>query len=251
MSNFNTEELLYLVKCYTDRFGLIQDKRNHTSGNGLLYTAEMYIVLNRLGLLADVDKEKIKQVIRSCQQEPGLFNRHPESREQNAQDDMIGLTALAHELGWQDISNEVLVYGQRKTFITRLYSFLGIFLRYVYNNNKPGEFSLGAWLGRYPHLVAHFYFAANKQPPMWRKLWWVLVVLLSSKEDLKHQDAWQLTWLLCCTAKGKSFICDQAIKYFKYRLNKLTNGEGIGKINGDYFGNHDHPVAISWSKVEL
>lgn len=247
----NENELLFLVKAYTDRFGLVQNERNHTSGNGLLYSAEMYIILNRLGLLDDIDKQKIKQVIRNCQQEPGLFNRHPESREQNAQDDMIGVASLVHELGWKDIAEEILAYGQKKTFITRLYGFIGIFLRYVYNNNNPGVFTLGAWLGRYPHLVAHFYFAANKNPPLWRKLWWALVVFLSARQDIKHQDAWQLTWLLCHTAKGKSFICDLAIRYFVNKLDEVTDGEGIGRINGEYFGNMNHPIAISWSKVVL
>jgi len=238
--------ILEKVKEYTNRHGMVDNYGgDNVSQNALLFTGEMYIILNQLGLLDVVDIKLMRANIDKHKADVGLYHRAPDNFELNAQDDLIGLTALAKEVGWDDITREVI---ERAETQTRLFSIFGIYN--VFNNTNPGQWLPAAWLGRFPFVIAHFYYAAKRRPTLLLRLAFILNLLASLFKTPKpnHHDYWTLTWLMAYTAKGQGFFVDLAIKVFAKQVEKHG---GMGHIVGEFFANKEHPIAQTWGSVKL
>ncbi len=126
---------------YFDQYGLVTPSQNspYSSDNGLLYSSQAYILLKRHGEMKPEIESWFKRVVKSCEIEPGLFQRlplkHGKTRQQGP-DDYIGLCAAS-----QEIAERVWTYGKKHGF--------------SYNNVEPGKWTLRSFIGRQPPFLAH------------------------------------------------------------------------------------------------
>jgi len=162
--------------------------KSNASGNGVLYTSLYYLTLQRRGELTDEDCTEFRKIMDRCQTEyAGLYKRGPYHPDQNAMDDYIGLTT-ASRLIWEEISKDVLIYGQSTGW--------------VYNNVQPAQFTFTSWFGRMPQVIAHFHWAAGETPPLWMQMYWSLALFYSSFAKKEDQDAWLMSWLMIQSRYG-------------------------------------------------
>lgn len=226
------------IESYRDMDGLVAPKRTfpgqrNASGNGILYTAEYFLLLDLRGeLLHPKDPADFMAVLLSCQNEPGLFNRSPVHPDQEAPDDYLGLV-LASEVLRLPYAMDIWAYGDRNHF--------------VYNNVRPGKFTWTAWFGRMPQVVAHFQWCAGFTPALWRRLWWCGAVATAGFRGKGGEDAWILSWLLTRIIE-REHVGDSlermAIKIWRWRLKRAYPG-GMKGVFSRYFG-PEHPIAKYW-----
>ena len=222
-------------KLFIDKFGLISPYQSGiSSGNGIRYTAEYVVSLletfNYASGVIDTEVNRINESVLKCQVQPGLYKRTPDDGRLEAPDDYVGLGTISNLIN-HNIALDILKYGkEHKCFLV---------IPYIYNNCEPGKWNIGAWLGRQQQVICHLQFAAGIKPALWRKIWWCGAIYLSTKSDVKDQDAYVLSWHLVKTAKGKSWLCDKFINYWKKKQEK--RGLKISQVLKDYFG-FDHPL---------
>lgn len=242
-------------KRYTDKFGLVQPRRDSTSGNGARYTAE-YILALDLESRLDAEKERLTKVYNSLMAEPGLLMRTPDNGfGYQSIDDTIGALTASYFLR-TNYAQDYLDYGKEKPatsidltdtdkeatnkVVWWLLSRGKGSVSSVYNNVHPERFHVSSWLGRFPQLLAHANFAARKTPTIWQQTVWIVSVLMSSFS--KGQDAKVLAWHLIQVAKDQSFVCALVGKFWGWMLKKHYP-QGIGEVLERYFNNPDHPAA--------
>jgi hypothetical protein len=215
---------------YVDADGLVSPRRvedktaRSASGNGLLYTSEYMIALHLRGDLNLTDIEGFVRVLRSCQKEPGLFNRSPIHKDQNAPDDYTGILAACHMIGIEEFPRAIYKYGNEHGW--------------VFDNT--GEGSKSAWFWRMPHLVAAIKIAAGEKCELWRQIYTTAVILWAIRAKREDQDAHTLTWLLTKITDDK-WIPRQAGKLWRWKF-KRQYPRGLGQVLSDYF-NCYHPLA--------
>ena len=226
---------------YMDSDGLLTPTENpppNSTGNGILYTAFMYMTYKQYGFLTDTDKTNYSKTLTACQVNgnPGLYNRAPGKFDLEAPDDYIGLVASS-ATQWTDLpyATDVLNYGKST-------SYLGL-IHYIYNNVSPGTFSIQAWYGRQPQLPAHFAYSAGVTPAFWRQVWWALTIGTSGMKTPTDPNSWTLSWLLLSTAPTNSFISKTAAKIWYQRFSKAFPG-GMKDVFSTYFQNPNHPLAL-------
>lgn len=252
----SSRDIIKDYKPHIDGHGMIQPRPNEGSLNGVRNTAEYIIALNGEGKL-DEERQRLLKVYQSVQKEPGLLMRTPDNAGgyQSIDDTVSAITAdyflggnFAEKFLWygktkpalsvdQTDSNKEKVKSSRSIF--KLLSLFGP-VTWVYNNVNPQTFSTSSWMGRFPQLIAHAQFAANKPVSLWRQIWWAGTVLQGSFS--KQQDSKALAWQLVLVAQDKSILCDLVGRFYSWML-RHHYPEGIGQVLGDYYGNHDHPSA--------
>lgn len=222
------------IKAYQDDDHLVAPWKTtpgqrNASGNGPAYTALFLILLKRMNLTDDTPQPYF--AIRGCFKKMGLLTRGPVQTDQEQMDDYIAVTAAS-----PIFAAEVLAYGRQQKL-----------LRFNYNNVTPGKFTLNSWIGRMPHVVIHFQFAAGEMPNILKRLYWALVVITAGKKNPKDQDARLLTWLMISVARGKSKICDYAIKKWEARLAREWPGGMKSVIQCTLNNDPEHPIVKWWS----
>ena len=221
---------------FTDRFGFITPDGG-TSGNGTLYTAEYIIALiDNCKEIPPEEHDRLVKLYQSCEKQPGLMSRNPESPDQEAIDDYIGCGTASYYL--QDgLAQRILDYGRKNKVF-------GI-IPYHYNNVNPGVWNPKAFIGRQQQIIAHLRFAAGEIPNLFQKIWWCVALILSAHAPKENQDAYSLAWQLIRVGENKSLLCDLVIKY--WRKKQASKGINIASILGSYFNNFDHPL-VKWLK---
>lgn len=187
-----------------DKYGFIQPFEGW-SGNGILYTAESLILLDRWGELTEEHIKKFDETIRSVTIEPGLYHRFPGYDDQQGQDDYIGLSTVSLLFKTRH-AKDIFEYGKNHGW--------------VYANKPANQDQWMARFWRFPQVVAHFYWCAGHEPPLWRRIYWLLVIATTGLfGDAKGQDTWILSWLhiLACPHKDK-LIYRWVISIWKDRL---------------------------------
>lgn len=240
---------------YTDPFGLVSGNPNplESAGNAILFTAQkLWALHNRMLLNQDDVDQFTKSIYSECQVVPGLYRRNRFTNDQEGPDDLVGLASTS--LFGTPYAELLLSYGERSFFKWGPFKF-----RYYYPNFPPyaAKPNARAWLGRQPQLIAHFQFAAGELPPLWRRIWWAVVIattrlLRPDPYAEGGQDAWTLSWLLVKTyelashrkAELRSFWCDYALPFW-YRRYKKTWPGGINEVFEHYFADPNHPH-VKW-----
>lgn len=218
---------------YTGTDGLVWSSLAGPGGNGVLYTAEYYVMLDRLNQLQMTDKANWLKVMAPCVIKPGLIQRSATDQEQEGPDDYVGYLTAACVLSLPWVDNDVYQYG--------LHDF-GAF-----NNVTPGAFSWQSMLWRQPQLIAHIKYSMKKIPNFALRLTWIVSILLAGyNTDTKDTDTTILSWLLIqsWTIGGNSYgiFGRLAVKYWTYRLLKVYGPKGMQSVFGIYF-QPDHPIA--------
>jgi hypothetical protein len=247
---------------YIDKDGLVQPTVGGESGNGLLYTSEYIYALLANGGMDRIEQMRLTAAYNACQMQEGLMARTPIgtafSTDQEGPDDYYGCGAASSELDGS-LARHILAYGRKgasgfnpsyedsdrvklSTWLFRILSLFGLLkVKWIYNNDNPGFFTQSSWLGRQQNLICHLQFAADEEPPMWRKVWWAVAVLGSLFST--NNDSYCLSWLCVRTAQGKSKFCTLVGKVWWHFVLKKFPG-GMGEILGDYFQNPSHPLAV-------
>lgn len=231
---------------------LMQADPNSLSGNGLLYTAEEILAYKYNRVIDYGTYSRWCKAYHDHQVEPGLIKRTIENKFGiEGPDDFFGCALFSSfcdityaqkilaygDKGVSKCSPDISIYQKILYYALKINGFGKI--RYVYNNINPGFFTVQSWLGRMGHLITTLKFAAGYKPSFFEKIYWSICLLFPI--DMNDYDKLIVPWIQTETVKGKSKICDFAIKIWIKRVSKYykTPGELLEK----YFAYKPHPVA--------
>lgn len=215
---------------YRDRFGLIQNNPGGSSGNGLRYTSEYYILKFRYGLFTKEDQTEFSRIVNSCSIQKGLLCRIPGDPGQQGLDDYVA------------VSTASMIF---ELFFAEDFKLYGLKNWNVYNNPNPGHFSWRAWFGRFPGLLAHFYYSSNDVPSWFKTASWTLSVLFCALTAKDSQDEWVLSSHLIIAYEwsgSRTWIQDQVCHIWRGKFRKQWGIDGMSKLLEKYFG-HKHPLS--------
>lgn len=244
-------------KLYMDKYGLVHPWTHQTSENGLFYTGQYIAALDRHDCLTYEDKKSLEATYRSCERYPGLLMRDPNHFTLQQGPDDHYATLYADYMLKYGFAKRFLDYGRMYTpkglapdsgFWTKaVYSILSCFglrkVKYVYNNVDPETFSLKAFMGRFPALIATAKFVAGEKLSFFDKLAITIQLIGSAFALKKEHDLRTLMFFVVKMLKGQSFMIDKAIKIWIINLKTVFPG-GMGELLEDYFQDSEHPSVI-------
>lgn len=239
-----SKELIEKLSPLLDRYGLVHDRPNRISGNGLLYSAHVLLSLWQNNLQWEEWEARLPDAIQKCEIVPGFFHRHPTEyhEDQQGPDDYIGVASLCALLGPFGFfkSNQVLSFGW-KGF--PLYPFFRIPFYFPNEKQYQEHFGHRALLLKFPAVFVAFYGVARRCAWLPFRLYWSASVLIGDILDRKHKhDPWILNWHLVNIAC--KFYLDTleiwTIKIWLKRLRKRWPG-GISQCLEESF-QYRHPV---------
>jgi len=201
MTNEERKDLVF--EKYLDANGLMSGDGSVT-GNGLRYTSEYLLGLERNRIYDLNDAYQFFPVIDSCMVKTGLFRRSPQvGGDQQGPDDYIALISMSVAMK-QKYHIFIYEFAQKNNWI---------FLNATANVSTLKS----AFLGRFPQFIAHVLFANKKKPSLWQRIIWAYNVALGPR--VGDQDSWILAWHLKEVYKLSGFsdkIENLAIKFFEY-----------------------------------
>ena len=203
---------------WIDRNGLISDRTDRTpSLNGIRYTVETLIGLLKLEQKAPDIQAGLKTALRACESpKRGVWMRTQDNKGPiQSVDDYTALGTFAKFFD-HDIAHRILIYGKSHLW--------------YFNQHPQKGFDIRGFMGRFPQLIAHWYWGAGIVPNWFLRLAWCISVLASTRS--KHQDSWVLSWHLVITADG--WIEKLVGRYFVKKCKKKWPN-GIGQILNKYF----------------
>ena len=256
---------------YTDKYGLIYSQpvnpppppfiAGPANDNGLLYTAEACVIMQLRNV--PYNRTQIAAGVKAAQVVPGLYNHSPVNhKDTEAQDDYIGLGALAGVCGFHDVARDILNYGTGGAQASGPAALLldgGNFtslsneikqcktVPYNYNNIAPGVFSWTTWMGKYPAMITHWKLGAGDRPTPSEFGVWSAELIYSGKENKPDQDHWLQSWLMVLTyemSQYHSTVADFAVDQWWKMLHARYPG-GIKQTMTDYLaaGAPGNPLA--------
>ncbi len=234
---------------YTDPSGMISGDAmpKSASGNGILYTAEMYFILAKNGALAASDRPDFWALIaRNCQLLPGLYSRGKGWNDQEGIDDYIGLAAASRLLG-TDHARDILRYGRNPLVRFTPFRRWPRLRWYFENEQRQRVDDTRAWFGRFPAFICHVTWAAGETPAIWLRLWWAVTVAITGLFSPLDQDQYILSWLMMETIDStKTYWFERwASRFYIGTLHKNWS-RGMRDVLACYFGSQDHPIAKWW-----
>lgn len=156
--------------------------RNHE--NYFLFTAVQIMLCEQMGNpYFHERRDEIRQFIRECQVEPGLYNRFPGWKTRLwSHDEQFGLCYIASVLGFEDVKADILLYAVKNGF--------------HFNNVWPNKYDPAAELGRIPGVTAITYMACDvKRIPIYDRIITCLGFLKSAIDDRGDISGKQLAYL--------------------------------------------------------
>lgn len=250
-------------KAYTDSFGLIQPESGNpagTSGNGVLYTAQAIVAFHDNDELTQLDSLRFDSTLQACEKEPGLLMRAPAGKDdQEGPDDYVGIGLASSYNDDGEQAKRVIAYGQNRCitfdplaedayklklskiiFKVLMVLSLGRGIRYVYNNSHPGKFTLSAWLGRQPALIAHLKIAAGVTPTLLERLFWCAGFWIAPKKE--NHDGWILSWCRARSWRKRGLLEKFSVWLWMRKFRKAWGNPG--DLLAAYFANPNHPNAV-------
>ena len=216
-----------------------------SSDNGVMYSSEYYVMLQKLGQLTAQDLIDFDQKMKSCLSPEGILCRVPQPNVdgQEGPDDYFGLMNACVQLGNTDIPRKILW-----AFI-RYFGFL--------NNDNPGTLTGSAFMARFPHLTACMVSAAF---PSWKNplhiiarlacfpiyVYAAIILLLGdSFTSVDDTDSRRLSWHQWQCLKGVSLLCKLGGRVWANRLYKDYGADGMKTVAKIYY-HDDHPFGKYW-----
>ena len=185
-----------------------------TSDNGVMFTAEYYIMLRRNGQLGNNDLIEYCALIQKCIGPDKYIHRAPGDLTPDEIDDNIGtLNAYA------DLRLRV-------------------------------NFKLPYWLWRFPQLV--YSYLVNRGVPSILihplAIYTALVIGLSSliTFDPSDSDTRRLNWHLWQSVKRKSWMCHLAGRFWHWRQTRIYHTQEVMKAVADVYYQGHHPFKKYW-----
>jgi len=170
---------------YFDSYHLLHDKPGRITGNSARYTSEYLLAMLRAGPENKFSESFALSLgaLKDLEIQPGLIKRHPKSfqKSQQGPDDYVAVIALSSKLGreypfasrflqhWEfEPATEFDEINENKKRLKKaklIYNILSIWgtrpIKGVFNNNRPGTFTLSSFLGRQLQLKLHAYISAK------------------------------------------------------------------------------------------
>ena len=260
---------------WTDENGMMTDNnQGYSTGNGMLFMAHYAFALHANGLLGGDEITRMIAVYKTCQREPGLYNRLPGANNwYQAHDDLIGLmgaeAVMCPNHADRLLTKELYNYGQNtdiyaadtsdsnltKTKWNKI--LFGVFkglsllnpfgfgkIKYVWNNVRPGKFHTNSWLGRRMEVIATMQMASGSfvNPIFWTYWCASMLLLVYGKKNPSYQDGYTLRFHSAVACQGRGIVTDWICK--KVREEILKTYGGFGEMLLSYFNQPTHPIVV-------
>lgn len=158
---------------------------------------------------------------KGCEIEPGLIVRYPGRTGGGiSQDEMIGAATLD-----ENAAKRIYAYGQAHWW--------------CFNPDKV-SFSLSNWYGRFLDFKPYIKMRAGEKLNIFQQAAWSIMTVLSPMSSEGNTSGKLLKWSQLRSMEGKYWLCDQAIKFYRWRMQRQYPG-GVKQVMGIYFGTN-HPI---------
>lgn len=150
----------------------------------------------------------------------GLICRYPGNFGNISVDELVGAATLD-----RDAAIEIYEYGDNHNWVFQ---------------PQGGKFVWGSWMARFINLipyVKHQAFRLKWYDLFWKLSWSVACILSTESSGTSGQ---LLMWVQIQKMEGHYWICDQAIRFWKWRMDSLYVG-GLQQVMYIYFGS-SHPL---------
>ena len=234
---------------YVDGDGLIapwiSNGQWKSSDNGVIYSSEYYVMLQKLGQLVPQDLVDFDAKMKSCLNPEGMLCRVPQPVQdgQEGPDDYFGLMNACKQLGNTEIPRTIL------WSLIKHFGFL--------NNDSPGTITGAAFMARFGQLTACMVSAAF---PSWKNPLHILARLVAHPlyvysaillllgdmfTDASDTDSRRLSWHQWQCLKGSSLLCWLGGKVWAARLYGAYGPTGMQAVAKIYY-QAGHPFAKYW-----
>lgn len=217
------------------------------SGNGVMYTAEYFIILNRSLKWSVYAQTSFLSRVSPCIDSNGLLNRYPLSQisHQEGPDDYYGVLSACKELGITSIPRQFM------SAVNKYWGFL--------NNENPGKWTKNSFLIRQPALLACMVAAAYpslKNPLHYLirlaffPFFLVTSLIISTScmfTETDNSDSRRVAWHVIQATKSASLFCKLASLIWYKRLYEDYGPTGMKAVATIYYEPHgSHPFALYW-----
>lgn len=217
MSAFKKE----IFNGWIDTYCLVTPGRGEkgSSQNGVMYTGEFIVILNRLGELTPALKDYWKQRIEKCELHPGHIIRYPGSTEVEGPDNYHGYLAAA----------KLCDPSRAKAFLWYGLTHFGLY-------PTSEKITIKDFMWRFPQLIPMALMAAGLPVGPFRAIF-ILTLMLHvwSNTPTDNQDARRLGWLLIQTWDGKGLLSKWAVKKWQDKLMKEYPVDGMKEVYHRYY----------------
>lgn len=211
---------------YKDVWGLVQPQPGTTSDNGVRFTTERILYLDRKGFENGAKEEisKLFESILKCEKEPGLLERFPGCTRQDSFDNYIAAMTASRICDGGKLAGRIWKRGVQKA---------GWYL----NGEDWGWFVRSPFLWRNPFFIAYSHFCAHDEVNVVTKPILQLKINLNAKSE--DQDGKILSWFMVRELGNRI-----ESQYWSEMLRKQYEF-GIGSVLGRYFdyAGFQHPNA--------
>ena len=236
------------IQPYIDGNGLVAP---HLTGpikgsdNGVMFTSEYYVMLQKLGQLVSQDLSDFQAKIGQCITPEGMLSRVPMGQidGQEGPDDYVGVLNGCKQLGNTKIP---------RTLLWATVKYLGFL-----NNDSPGTKDAKSFLIRQPQLVAAMVAAAF--PSLWNPLHFacrllalpfftaaaISIFVSCINAPPSDSDARRLSWHLLQTVVPVSIMCKLASLFWWHRVYSVYGSFGMKGVAARYYES-GHPFIKWW-----
>lgn len=251
------EEFQPYIDLYTDKNGFICEKKGqkHT-GNGVLFSAELMLLLKQKGWLTKADKEAYSKHVRKCFINEMLYRAPNLLDKQESVDNHLGL-ALGSMICDKSLAAQILEWG-RTNKVTKKIGPIPIKVPYVFNNLEPGTWSDKAWIGRQPQVIGALKLAAGEELDTIQQAACAAAITQSiitrtaeerTAEGQTHQnDDYKILGFILLTILDEKCGDEKWVKALKATWLTRIKGQfsGPNALFEAYFKQKDHPLAFGW-----
>ncbi len=211
---------------FKDVWGLVQPQPGTISDNGVRFTTERILYLDRKGFATGAHEEMahLFNAILKCEKEPGLLERFPGCPRQDSFDNYIAAMTASRICDGGKLAGRIWKRGVRK-------------LGWYKNGTDWGLFVRSPLLWRSPFFIAYSHFCAHDEVNKITKPILQIKVDLNAKSE--DQDGKILSWFMV-RELGNRIDSQQ----WSDMLLKQYSG-GVGNVLGNYFDpvGKEHPNA--------
>jgi hypothetical protein len=157
---------------------------------------------------------------KSSEVQPGLIKRYPGRVNGGiSQDEIIGAATLSTEAAER-------IYKSRRW-------------RFWYFNPDKKPFSFSMWLGRFIDVKPYVKMRATGHINLFDQFCWSVMTFLSPLSSYGNTSGKLLKYVQISRMEGNNWLCDQAIRFYRWRMSKMYPG-GLKELVGIYFSK-EHP----------
>lgn len=257
-------------KHYRDKYGFNSlsetNGEGHVTQNGTLFTMQYLICLsqNESSNIVHEEIERLRQVYKSIEAQPGLSRRHPDSDEYDSMDNQSAILAFSALYDNGRYAKDMVRYGQdtrcqeldlaekpeetKKWYKWAKVINLGRAPNNCWNVKHPGKFNIRAWWGRSPSLLGLSRMCAGQfcNPLLWLGV--LIGQFIGSFKPLSDADARTLPFITWQYLKTRGAFWNLAYTLW-LKILKSKYKDGMQGVYNQYYADKTHPI-IRYSSHE-